>query len=67
MLQADANIKLMETSIEDYRGAGNQEIVIFDRYVPENLSGGEYYFPEPCRRIAVYAGYRKEAGKAGCV
>ena len=47
MLQADANIELMETSIEDYRGAGNQEIVIFDRYVPENLPEANTIFLSP--------------------
>ena len=47
MLQADANIELMETSIKDYRGAGNQDIVIFDRYVPENLPDANTIFLNP--------------------
>ena len=37
MLEAGANIELSEIGSLDYRGAENQDIVIFDGYVPENL------------------------------
>ena len=47
MLKADANIKLMKIGTEDYRGAGSQDIVIFDRYVPENLPEANTIFLNP--------------------
>ena len=47
MLEADANIELVEIETQDYRGAENQDIVIFDRYVPENLPDANAIFLSP--------------------
>ena len=47
MLAADANIDLIETGTEGYRGAGSRDIVIFDRYVPENLPETNAIFLNP--------------------
>jgi hypothetical protein len=47
MLEADANIELVEIETQDYRGAGSQDIVIFDGYVPENLPDANAIFLNP--------------------
>lgn len=47
MLEADANVDLIEAGPDGYRGAGSHEIVIFDRYVPENLPEANAIFLNP--------------------
>ena len=47
MLEADANIELVEIETQDYRGAESQDIAIFDRYVPENLPDANAIFLNP--------------------
>lgn len=47
MLGADANIELTKIGTEGYRGAGSEDIVIFDRYVPENLPDANAIFLNP--------------------
>ncbi len=47
MLEAGANIELSKIGTQDYRGAENQDIVIFDGYVPEILPEANAVFLNP--------------------
>ena len=47
MLEADANIKLIEIETEDYRGAESRDILVFDQFVPETLPDANAIFLNP--------------------
>ena len=47
MLEADANIRVVEIETEDYRGAESQDILVFDRYVPDKLPEANAIFLNP--------------------
>ena len=47
MLDADASVEFLEIETQDYRGAENQDIVIFDQYAPENLPEANAIFLNP--------------------